>query len=414
MMLGWMLYFVVVSAVLGLAALAAEHAARLRHAATRWPWCQAMLGSLVLPALICCVSIQLPHIGVAPGDAAPGVGAHGALALRQLTWAGLSPSSLLPEAAGGFAAWDGILGEVWLLASAAVLLVILGGFLRLAWCRRGWSAGRMAGRRVLVAPEAGPAVTLLPLPCIVVPRWLQSRPDGEQRLVIAHEQSHLDARDPQLLLLALALLVVMPWNLPLWWQLRRLRFAIEVDCDARVLRQGHEVSRYGETLIAVGARRARSLALVPAMAGSPSSLEQRIRTMMRKETRYGAAFAAALTGVALALAASAAEVSPPNGGDVGPDTPKTEAPLRRLVASMIAGKPDYEDMTPQFAGVVQKQPGLQKALASLGPVQSVTFLGTGSDGVDSYTVVQQGGAMHWRIALNNAGMISGAMVTAGP
>ena len=32
--------------------------------------------------------------------------------------------------------------------------------------------------------------------------------------------------------------VLMPWNLPLWWQWRRLRFAIEVDCDARVLASG--------------------------------------------------------------------------------------------------------------------------------------------------------------------------------
>jgi len=215
-------------------------------------------------------------------------------------------------------------------------------------------------------------------------------------------------------LLALALLVAMPWNLPLSWQLRRLRFAIEVDCDARVLRQGHDISQYGETLIAVGARRGRPLALVPAMAGSPSSLEQRIRTMVRKETRFGWAFAAGLTGIALALAASAAEVSPPNGGDGGSAAPKTEAPLRRLVESLVAGKPDYQDMTPKFASVVQKQPALQTGLASLGPVQSVTFLGTGADGVDSYTVVQQNGAMHWRIALNNAGMISGAVVTNGP
>ncbi|UUZ52386.1 hypothetical protein LP419_22985 [Massilia sp. H-1] len=43
------------------------------------------------------------------------------------------------------------------------------------------------------------------------------------------------ARDPQLLGLALLVLVAMPWNLPMWWQLRRLRHAIEVDCDARVL-----------------------------------------------------------------------------------------------------------------------------------------------------------------------------------
>jgi len=55
-------------------------------------------------------------------------------------------------------------------------------------------------------------------------------------MVIAHEQSHLAAHDPLLLIVALFLLVLMPWNLPLWWQLHRLRYAIEVDCDSRVLR----------------------------------------------------------------------------------------------------------------------------------------------------------------------------------
>jgi len=38
-------------------------------------------------------------------------------------------------------------------------------------------------------------------------------------------------------------------------QLRRLRCAIEVDCDARVLKAGHDTASYGETLIVVGQRR---------------------------------------------------------------------------------------------------------------------------------------------------------------
>jgi bla regulator protein blaR1 len=63
---------------------------------------------------------------------------------------------------------------------------------------------------------------------------------------------HIAARDPWLLLLALAIVVAAPWNLPLWWELRRLRFAIEVDCDARVVSRGADVRTYGEVLLAVG------------------------------------------------------------------------------------------------------------------------------------------------------------------
>ena len=101
---------------------------------------------------------------------------------------------------------------------------------------------------------------------------------AHQSAVIAHEQSHLEAGDPQLFTFALALLVFMPWNLPLWWQLRRLRYAIEVDCDARVLEGGIDPAHYGETLIAVGERQSAYVGAVAAMSESKSFLEERIES----------------------------------------------------------------------------------------------------------------------------------------
>ena len=133
-----------------------------------------------------------------------------------------------------------------------------------------------------------------------------------QTAVIAHEQSHLDARDPQLFTFALALLVFMPWNLPLWWQLRRLRYAIEVDCDARVLAGGLDPAHYGETLITVGERQSAYIGAVAAMSESRSFLEERIRIMISKPVKWRRAGIAALAGVSLALTALAAQVSPPN------------------------------------------------------------------------------------------------------
>ena len=133
-----------------------------------------------------------------------------------------------------------------------------------------------------------------------------------QSAVIAHEQSHLDARDPQLFTLALALLVFMPWNLPLWWQLRRLRYAIEVDCDARVLQGGIDPTHYGETLISVGERQSAYIGAVAAMSESKSFLEERIRIMISKPVKWRRVGVAALAGVSLALTALAAQVSPPN------------------------------------------------------------------------------------------------------
>jgi hypothetical protein len=138
-----------------------------------------------------------------------------------------------------------------------------------------------------------------------------------QELVIAHEQGHLEAHDARLVTIALGLLVCMPWNLPLWWQLRRLRFAVEIDCDARVLRRGYDVSRYGETLIAVGERQSVTIAMVAAIAEHGSLLEQRIRNMVRKKTRYARTMAVALACLGIACAVGAAEISPPaNHGPV--------------------------------------------------------------------------------------------------
>ena len=175
----------------------------------------------------------------------------------------------------------------------------------------------MAGTAVYLSEESGPAVVGFLRPHIVVPRWLTKFSPGELELVIAHERSHLDAHDAQLLVIAQCLLVCMPWNLALWWQLRRLRLAIEIDCDARVLSHGYPFARYGETLIAVGERQSASNAMVMARFGSKSFLEQRISNMLRKKTRHAWVWAMALACLGGGLAVCAAEVAPPQGDFAG-------------------------------------------------------------------------------------------------
>ena len=105
----------------------------------------------------------------------------------------------------------------------------------------------------------------------------------------------------------------MPGNLPLWWQLGRLRFAIETDCDARVIAAGASPARYAEMLIAIFEHRAGRLApaMTMAMAESASQLERRIRLMLDNSTRRNTlallpALAAAVTFL------GAAAVTPPN------------------------------------------------------------------------------------------------------
>jgi bla regulator protein blaR1 len=310
-MLAWMSYVIVVSMLLGLAALALEGSARLRQRPTRWLWGAGMMASLLLPLVMSSVAVPVPQQAgiVEPSQA---------VALRQMTASGPSPSAWLSATAGPLAAspdLDRLLQVGWGAASAILVLAILVGSVQLSRRRRRWERSNMAGVPVHVSEDAGPAIVGLLNPHIVVPRWLLQSPAEVQELVIAHERSHLEAHDARLVTIALGLLVCLPWNLPLWWQLRRLRLAVEIDCDARVLRRGYDVSRYGETLIAVGERQSATVAMVAAMSEPRSSLEQRLSNMLRTKTRHAHATAAALACLGIAFAVGAAEISPPNNED---------------------------------------------------------------------------------------------------
>ncbi|HEX4098790.1 MAG TPA: M56 family metallopeptidase [Caulobacteraceae bacterium] len=310
-MLAWILYVWVVTILLSAAAYAAERSAEIRGASTRWLWVTAIVASLALPGIIATVSIQAPQLTAAIDHATPAR----LVTLRQMTSSVLAPSAWLVATTGRTAAspaLDVILERAWAAASAVLVLGIMLTGAQLYRRKRQWTTGMVAGRQVYVSEDVGPAVVGLLRPRVVVPGWVAEGPAEQQELVMAHEQSHLDAGDARLLAIAILLIVTMPWNLPLWWQLRRLRFAIEVDCDARVLKGGRDLARYGEALIAVGERRSSGVAVVAAMSESRSFLEQRLRRMISKRGRFAWASASALAALGVVFAAGAAEVSPPN------------------------------------------------------------------------------------------------------
>lgn len=308
-MLTWMLYVMVVSLLLGLAALAAEHRSRLKRSAGRWFWLLAILASLLIPTVIASVSVQLPNI------LSPEV-SNQVVALREVTNQQLSPAYWIGQSALNSPQvrnFDPLLQRAWSLISLLMLLALLSSAAHLYWHKRRWPSGSIVGVNVYLSPDVGPAVVGLFRPVIVTPSWLTQSPTTVQQAVIAHEQSHLDAGDQRLLTIALGLLVFMPWNLPLWWQLHRLRNAIEVDCDARVLKSGISVANYGQTLLAIGERQSRYIGAVAAMTESPSFLETRLKIMTQKRSKTWRLTAAAMGLLATALTAVAAQVSPPNG-----------------------------------------------------------------------------------------------------
>jgi bla regulator protein blaR1 len=96
-------------------------------------------------------------------------------------------------------------------------------------------------------------------------------------------------------------------------------------------------------------------------------------------------------------------------------TPGSEAALRRLIAGISSGKPNFAEMSPALANATRQQlPQLEASMTHLGAVQSVEFHGVGNQGWDIYDVKQEHGSSQWRIALGADGIITGALVTAGP
>jgi bla regulator protein blaR1 len=316
-MIAWMMYVVLVALALSVAAFTAERAAKVRRAATRWVWVASLVGSLVLPILIATASIRLPEVLKSDTTST-------SIVLRDTTSIPMPPALLDLDGAQPYDTSvdiDTVMRGVWVAASVLMFLTLVLGSVLLHRRKHGWSEEDLCGEHVLIAPDAGPAVVGLMRSRIVVPAWLLQASEEQQQCTIAHERSHLNARDPQLVALALMLLMLMPWNPLLWWQFHRLRRAIEVDCDARVLRGGHDVGDYCETLIQVGQRQSGRIGVVPAMADSASFLELRIRHMLRKPKKWARVSAAAMVCVSLGIAAFAAQVTPPGSGQRGANTP---------------------------------------------------------------------------------------------
>lgn len=312
-MLAWMIYAILVAIALSGAALIAELAAGYCRTPTRWPWMITIAASLFLPIAMAKVSIPWPEL-FRPAAHTPAFSSKEPLALRDTTsiplvsrvvdWSGTTSYTSSTRI-------NRILCDIW-LASSFTLVLFLGLSTALFHRRkRRWAPGTLFGAPVLVSDDVGPAVVGLMRSRIVVPAWVLIDSPEQQRYVIAHEQSHLKARDPLLVALAMTLLVSMPWNPLLWWQFHRLRCAIEVDCDARVLGDGGDLGEYCETLIQVGENQSEYIGAITAMSESRSFLERRIRIMLSKPKKWARASALALISVALGMAVFAAQVTPP-------------------------------------------------------------------------------------------------------
>jgi hypothetical protein len=301
MIAAWISYALVISAALGFAALAAEQLCRMRRHATRWVWVAAMLGPLLMP---------LVGSVLHPTSAQRSQRVEGAT-YRVVAESISVPSLDIVRPARELSAsvdLDRILLIAWGSASALLILTLATSSWHLRRSIARWT--RIAGVDVAVTDSFGPAVFGVVRPGIIVPSWFAALDVETQRTALAHEQAHRTAHDSRLLAGALLLLVLMPWNLPMWWQWRRLRLAMEVDCDARVLRAGHRASTYGAALLRVAGQRSDTPLFAPAMNDSASALEQRLRLLFPTYSVRWTAAAWALPACVVGCTIAMAQVSP--------------------------------------------------------------------------------------------------------
>ena len=89
----------------------------------------------------------------------------------------------------------------------------------------------------------------------------------------------------------------------------------------------------------------------------------------------------------------------------------TEAALRRLVAGLANGSPDYDKLSPRFAEVVRQDlPRTQPLFSSMGELRSVTFRGRGDMGDDVYNLVFANGRVTMSAALDADGRMAGGIL----
>jgi hypothetical protein len=262
------LYVNLIGACLGVAALLLE---RVLPAAwpRRWLWCAAIALSMILPGVY-----RARHTWAVAESS--GQHAHQTTTLPVLDrdWWAHTDSFNAPinqvwrVMSGGLIAWT-VLGMLW-----------AAGAMRLSRRGRGVGPTIVDGVPVVVTERVGPATIGLWRARVLVPRWVLALPQAQRRYVLRHEDEHRRAHDARLLFVLSLTLILVPWSLTLWWQLRRLRLAVEMDCDTRVVTSLGDPAAYGALLLRVATAASRGPRLQPALLGGMGMLEQRLTVLL--------------------------------------------------------------------------------------------------------------------------------------
>jgi TonB family protein len=296
MILNWMFASAIFAALVAVAAMLAERSLASAGKARRTPWLFALGVSTVWPLVAGTWFLLKP--------------VQQPIAIIK-TRIGTSAARVISEQFTLAPAWSSVvqraLISLWIAASILLLLRIVVALVRMRTVARESQRLRLDGTNVLVSETAGPAVCGAFSPQIVLPRWILELDAPLRSIVLRHEREHVERGDAAVVLGAALSVAFVPWSPAVWVMSRRLRLAVELDCDARVLARNEDPNRYGRLLMLVAQRQTHAR-LQPMLAESSAHLERRIREMNetgKKRSRLRAtAFGTVAAGVVLLAGSS--------------------------------------------------------------------------------------------------------------
>lgn len=267
------LYVNAVGALLGMVGLSIERLLPTT-APRRWLWCLIIPLSMFVPGFY-----RMHHNWVVTDTASDAGGSSTGLGF------GMTPFDR--DWWARTESYDLTINKVWWTISLILVVWGVANALRvallIALSRRAAGSSNASvvdGVPVVVTDQLGPATVGLMRSQVLVPRWVLALPGVQRRYVLRHEEEHRRAHDAHLLLFTSLPLLLMPWNLAMWWHLRRLSLAVELDCDNRVVSALGDAPAYGELLLTVAEVASKAPRLQPAFLGGAGSLERRLRALV--------------------------------------------------------------------------------------------------------------------------------------
>ena len=301
-MMAWMAYAALIGGLVAGGALALERLAVSTGRPRRFVWLAALALAVVIPLV---GTVLAPRVQPAvESESAAAVKDGGAVA--ETRWSIIPP---LPLPADGISARAATI--VWGAASLAALVVLFGVLVFVARARRRWERKWIHGADVYVSRRFGPALVGVAKPEVVVPSWVLRLEPSARAAIVRHEVEHARARDHLALLYAGLVAAAFPWSPAIWWMCRRLRAAVELDCDQRVIASGIGVTEYGDVLLDAGSRSWSRWGFAPAMSQPKSLLERRLKVMSEKRKKLSVMHGALLAGAAMVALAVACDTPVP-------------------------------------------------------------------------------------------------------